>query len=141
MLSTFRNELIHFLVCVGLSLAFAPQLGVLNSFLVIFAFGFFLDLDHLFDYGFYLSRRKKKFKISEFLSGQHFAESHKMFVFLHSWELVILLWIPYLYFGQIAFWAASLALLSHLIVDQFTNQVAPPAYFLFYRFIISFKHL
>lgn len=140
MLELFRNEIIHFLVSLTLAIAFIPQLGVSVSFVTVFSFGFFLDVDHLFDYGLYLRKFNKKFTLKDFLSGQHFDVTHKMFVLLHSWELVILLWIPYLYLGEIAFWAASLALVAHLIVDQLTNKVSLFSYSIIYRFHNNFKH-
>lgn len=140
MLELFRNELLHFLVSLGLAIVFTPQLGFVSAFIIVFTSGFFLDIDHLFDYGLYLKKRNKKFRVSEFLSGQHFTQSHRMFVFLHSWELVILLWLPYLYFKEIGFWAASLALLSHLIVDQFTNNIPRYFYSLTFRYLNNFKH-
>ncbi len=140
MTETLRNELLHFLVSFALTIAFSSQLGFITSFGICFSFGFFLDLDHLFDYGLYLKNHQKHFNIKDFLSGKHFAKTHKIFVLLHSWELVIFLWIPYLYFGEIAFWAASLALFSHLVVDQVTNKVYLLSYSLLYRLRTNFKH-
>lgn len=155
MLPLFVHELVHAVVCLVLALAFRRKLGLIRSLIISFAFGFFADLDHLFDYTFYLINFNRQPSLSEFLSSSYFEISQKLYVPLHSWEAAAaLIAIPWFMnqkkkpkikrLGNISTLRAAcilsgMALVGHLVFDQLVNQVSPFAYFWIYRIATSFN--
>lgn len=130
---TLQHELIHLIAAVVL--AFGIYIYFSQAFLALWTFAvcMFLDGDHLLDYGLYILKAKKNFSFKEFLSGTYFADWKKFITPLHSWEMVIIFAIIYIFSNMPVFIATSLALAIHYLVDYFTNDVNKKAYFLFYR--------
>ena len=135
-----RNEIIHLLVSVFFALIFFPVLGLFQGLAVSLLFGFFVDLDHLFDYGFYLKRKESKFSISQFIAGSYFTKC-PFLTPLHSWELCLIIFIIYLSTPNPYILLACLALTTHLFIDQLTNNIVPLHWFLIYRLYLRKKEV
>ena len=100
-----------------------------------FAAGIFIDLDHLIDYFLYFGL---KFRLKYFF-GSLYLRSGKVYIFLHSWELLIPLWIWGLYAKQeILALAIMLGFVVHLLLDQ-RHRTIPLAYFLSFRILNNFR--
>lgn len=143
------TEVLHF------SIALVLFLGFLRSYkwwVAAFAlvFGFFIDADHLFDYGYYLVKFKQPFRLAEFLSTGMFGRTGKIFVPLHAWELVVVLLLFSLIFRLGRFKASrwkllsqillvsGVALAAHVLTDFFTNNMSFLSYSLIWRWINGF---
>lgn len=110
--------------------------------------GLFLDIDHLVDY--YLAFGTN-FNITYFLKGYEFLKSDKIYVFLHAWEWVLLLFVLTLIISRFnlkksvklitvsLLLSFNLGLASHLTIDTFTNKTIFQAYFLTYRLYRNFE--
>jgi hypothetical protein len=73
--------------------------------------GILIDLDHFIDYFRYYGL---KFNLKDFLESRQLA-SGKVFIFFHSWELVLLVWGLSIVFAWMIPLAAGMTL--HLLVD------------------------
>lgn len=117
----------------------------LNSKLIAFgpALTLLIDLDHLFDYvlahGFVVN-------LPLMLSGEYFHTTGKIFVPLHSWELVVVFLAGYLLAklkGRVKLSQTLLvsftALFVHLIFDIFYYGFNPLSYFVTYRALHGFS--
>jgi hypothetical protein len=95
------------------------------------AAGVLVDVDHLFDY-----LREYRFRpdMGFFFRSFHKTLYRRIVLFLHSWELLILL-------AAAAVWSRGdgvivgtiIGMGHHLVADQFTNKVHRWGYFLSYR--------
>ena len=89
------------------------------------AAGWCIDVDHLYDFGYYLLRHRKNPDWSMIPSGGYFSKNAKIFVPLHSWELTLILLIGLGFFTQN--WILSVATggahMAHLIQDMHTYHV------------------
>ncbi|MFH1188322.1 MAG: hypothetical protein V1652_00565 [bacterium] len=105
--------------------------------------GLFIDIDHFIDYFLAFGT---KFNFVYFLKGYSFLKTDKIYVFFHSWELVIILLLVMpivallgggwtIVFFLLSF---SLSLFFHLTVDVFTNAMLPQSYFVTYRLMHKF---
>lgn len=119
----------HIITSLGISLAnywqFRSKKAACASFLV----GFLVDLDHVVDY---VKAHGWKFNWSKFSEAAHENYSGKLFLPLHSFELLALFYItcrspklkPYRH-------GISMSLLLHLLLDQKCNPRRKPlTYFL-----------
>ena len=89
--------------------------------------GVLLDGDHLFDCGYYILHEKCGWKLSnpkEIFGTEYGKEREKIFIPLHSWELLIPLWLVSLAWLSIplAIWL-TVAFLTHIMIDQFSNHI------------------
>lgn len=111
-----------------------------------------MDADHLFDYVLAFGLR---FRLDYFLKGYQFLKSDKIYLPLHSWELVIILLTIALLLNfinlmnfmnlknlmnfknfitlQTLIFAFSLSLFFHLVVDMKVDYVSLRGYSLIYR--------
>lgn len=127
------------------------------SFLTGLIGGFFIDLDHLFDYFLAFGFR---FRLDYFLKGYQFLKSDKIYIPLHSFEIVIILFIIY-YLLSIGYknflrfknfknfknfitlktliFAFSLSLLFHIAFDIVENELPPSTYSFIYRISKNFE--
>ncbi len=117
--------------------------------------GFFIDIDHLFDYvmafGF-------KFNNQYFFKGYQFLKSGKLYIPLHDWELVILCFIGalliffllnFLHFKtvkplnlltlQLLLLSFGISLCFHLFVDVQLDRIYPQCYSVIYRYRHHFQ--
>lgn len=112
---------------------FRQKIGFWPLFFLVFGITFLLDVDHLFDL--FLAHGKWR----DFSSGYYFSTSNKAYVFLHSFELLIPVWLYALFSKKYYFgWIITFTLLAHLLVDQFSYCANPFTYFLTYRAINHF---
>jgi hypothetical protein len=102
-----------------------------------FLTGTLIDFDHFFDYyanhHFTLSLRK----VYEASEATNFK---KLYLLLHSYELVVILWLAITILSLGPIWkGVAIGLTQHMIVDQFTNPMTFKGYFLIYRIAKGFK--
>lgn len=103
--------------------------------LICLLVGIFIDLDHLIDYFLYFGL---KFSWIDFFKGS-FLKSGKIYLFLHSWELIVPLWIWGIYFKQeILASVIMIGFIAHLLIDQFREKKTF-MYFLTFRVLNGFK--
>jgi hypothetical protein len=123
-----------------------------NKFLLFFFAallgGFFIDIDHLFDYFLAFGPH---FNLTYFFKGYQFLKSNKIYIPFHSAELAIILIItpllikkyrPQLLYYSITlllFFSFGLSLLFHLSADVMINELPVRSYFLTYRIIYNFE--
>lgn len=107
---------------------------------VAFLSGFFVDADHLIDYGIY--KKFRKFNLSEFLSGKFFDKSGKVYVFFHGFEYVPVLIVMGVVFSNLSwlFLSLGLSLFFHLCFDTIHNRTKRQSYFFTFRLINHFSH-
>ena len=74
--------------------------------------GILIDLDHFIDYHLCYGL---KFNIGDFFHHRYATDSGKCYVFLHSWEIIALLWIISAFFPIVTPLAAGMTL--HLLTD------------------------
>jgi hypothetical protein len=98
----------------------------------------FIDLDHYIDYAreYGLSfNLKRVYGIC--LSPMCFK---KLTLILHSYELMILVWLVVATFNLNIIWRyAAMGLIFHIFIDQITNPVLPSTYFFWFRMINNFE--
>jgi len=131
------TELIHLFTALILFLLFSNFFGI-SVGLLAFLGAFLIDGDHMFDYFVYILKTKDPFNFKRFFQANYFDETGKIFVLLHSWELVVAFVALYFVSFSAVFLVLGVSILVHLIVDQFTNHVNLLAYFLTWRAINKF---
>jgi hypothetical protein len=103
---------------------------------VSFITGVFIDLDHLFDY--YTSHRFT-LSLKRIYCACVRIRFKRLFILLHSYELIAVLWIAIYVFSLSNMWkAAAIGLTQHIILDQITNPISAFGYFLTYRILNRF---
>jgi hypothetical protein len=104
------------------------------------AFGFFIDVDHFYDY--FLFKHFRNLSLKEFFSSKYFDQSGKVYLPLHAFEYCLLFTATGLIFHD--WWpvalATALSLFLHLIFDTITNKPVWPTYFILYRAYHGFRH-
>lgn len=104
---------------------------------VSFITGVFIDLDHLFDY--YISHRFT-LNVKRIYCACRMIRFRRLFILLHSYELIALLWIAIYILSLSNIWkAAAIGLTQHMILDQIANPINKYGYFLTYRLMNRFK--
>jgi len=87
------------------------------------------DVDHIFDYIFI---NKKKWNFSRFQRDYYEHSVEKTLLVLHSWEILLLLFLASsLFLNKGLFFMAGA--LYHLVLDSLFNPCRPYAYFLLHR--------
>lgn len=109
------------------------------AFLWVLIIGIFIDLDHYIDYviedgvGF---NPKKIY--SAFKQGPDYFK--KLTLILHSYELMIILWIAIFILDLNIVWkCAAISFSLHLFIDQIANPVMPLTYFFLFRIANHFE--
>ncbi|KJJ85989.1 membrane protein [Candidatus Omnitrophus magneticus] len=87
--------------------------------------GIFIDIDHFIDYFLYYGRN---FRLGHFCYCRYL-DSGKCYIFFHSWEFILLLWIGAFFIVWLVPLAAGMSI--HLIVDQLSKS--GKFYFLLFR--------
>ena len=108
-----------------------------NFIYLCLLFGWLIDLDHLIDF-LILVKKKDLFNLNLFLSGSYFQKFQKIYIFLHSYEITVLLFFSSILIEQNIFYVA-LAHFFHLIQDQILNKVKYFSYFFMYRLLNNFS--
>ena len=115
------------------------QTNQLEIVYFVLIFGWLLDIDHIIDYFIYLYRNKKiKISLIFFFSGKYFKENKKIFLFLHSYEIPLFLFIIFFSTKNYEYIFIPISYFAHILQDQFTNNIRPYSYFLTYRLLINF---
>ena len=99
--------------------------GGLLSIPFALAVGWCIDVDHLYDFGYYWFRNKNNTDWSIILSGEYFSINAKIFVPLHSWELSLILvtGLGFLSQNWILAVTTAVAHMAHLIQDMHAYNV------------------
>lgn len=102
-----------------------------------FLTGVFLDIDHLIDYALNYGFR---LRIRQFFRAFEFESFENIFLFLHSWEFIVI----YLVLLWLVDWkpvviGALIGFCLHLLLDHFFNDHSKLAYFLSYRLFHRFS--
>ena len=89
------------------------------------AVGWCIDVDHLYDFGYYWFHNKKNLDWSMILSGEYFSLNAKIFVPFHSWELTLILvtGLGFLTQNWILAITTAVAHMAHLIQDMHAYNV------------------
>ena len=113
-------------------------LFITNNFyysLTVLFFGVMLDLDHIIDY-FILYKKKLDFKI---IMGGMYDNKDKVYVFFHSYELLIFICLISYYILPNYIFYIALGFLSHILLDLYEYPLKFYYYFFWYRMLIKFK--
>ena len=103
---------------------------------VSFLVGIGVDFDHFMDY--YLSR-SFTYKVKDIYIACLKTDLKKLYLALHSYEIVVILWGLIFVLSLSNLWkAAAIGLTQHIIVDQFTNPIRTFGYFIIFRAIKRF---
>lgn len=98
--------------------------------------GVFVDMDHFIDY---YANHGPSLKLIDIYDTLARVDIKKVYLLLHSYEIIILLWVIICATGASVFWkAAAIGLTQHMILDQFTNPIFLLGYFFTYRFLNRF---
>lgn len=98
---------------------------------------FYTDLDHMFEYSMI---HGLKIDLHSVMSGEYFTVVDRRFLWLHSYETLLIVWLwawaKKKYQAATAF---SAGLVSHLVIDQLSYPLKPLSYFLIYRWAHGFS--
>lgn len=128
----------HVVISFGLAAFIYAWFSSLWAGLVCFFAGVFLDIDHIPEY-LTLSTRKKSLK--DFYHSKLANEKERVYLVLHSYELIFLLWLAIQIFNLNLYWVAIAVSISiHLIFDQIHNPLTCSyTYFFTYRAMKGFN--
>ncbi len=102
-----------------------------------FIAGVVIDADHFIDY--YLNH-PFTLKLSRIYDTFEKRGLAKLYILLHSYEMLIILWLSIYVFSMSASWIAlAIGLTQHIIFDVFTNPIRISGYFFIYRLWNGFK--
>ena len=133
---------------VAMSLALGGGVWLLTQSLLAgllcFFSGFLIDVDHLIDYiintGFKNFNFRNIYRIYLKMPKEYKENTvDKLYLIFHVGEIVILLWVSFIFFRNIYLIAITLAVTAHLIMDSMAGKVKPQTYFISYRMKKNFK--
>lgn len=132
----------HLLSSLCLAFVFFIFTHSITASLIAFLAGIFIDLDHLIDY--WVLKPARPFSVRDFLDAEKYEEQKKwIFLFSHSWELVLMLAVLTVFFKNILLFALVFSVALHLISDTYNlkkeNILTPLSYFLLLRAFRGFK--
>lgn len=126
--------LVHLIVAFLFSLIiYWKSASSLYAFLFMFS-NILIDLDHLIDYFIFF---KSKFNLHDFLNSTYL-KSGRVYIFLHSWEIIFLIFSFALLVKSEAWLIIALSFSVHLLVDNFQRQNIF-CYLLIYRIAKRFE--
>ena len=128
---------IHVIVSLTLSALFWFFTKSLYASFACFISGVLVDLDHLIE--FFIHYEKKDFTLRKFFSVCRQMLFEKLYLFFHSCELLILLWLSYSFSKNVYLLAISIGYSSHLILDYIGNPLHVYSYFFIRRFMRKFE--
>ena len=123
----------HALVTLVLAGFFYYSTGRISWVLLSVLGGILIDLDHFLDHFLHFG---KNFRLKDFLHHSYL-DSGNMYIFFHSWEIVVLFWVLSLFMSWMVPLAAGMTV--HLMLDQSHMDKAKLFYFLTYRWYHGFK--
>lgn len=135
------HESYHFLLTLLIALFLYRKYHYKRLILFVILTGIFIDIDHLFDYFHYVLKTSS---LTFPFTTDYFHGSQKVFVLLHGWE-----WIPVLYITGKKYesrykikgsWLALvLGYIGHLVIDTLSYHPSILGYSLIYRIIMGFS--
>ena len=125
----------HFIISAIISIILFAFTKNITASLICFSAGFLIDVDHILDYIIIY----KKFNLKKFF--RYNWHKDKIYVFLHSWEILIIVLLIFKF--NIYTIAFAIGFAQHLIIDLISYPIRnkPMAYFLVYRILKRFKGL
>ena len=128
----------HVIISTVLTTMFTIWFKSWSGGLACFLSGIFIDLDHNLDYLIWKRKLPISYrKLIDFLKDDHDA---KLYLFLHSYELLAALWFCIFYLDLNELWLGmAVGLTVHMACDEYYNPLRPLAYFLTYRFSRGFN--
>jgi hypothetical protein len=124
----------HISITAVFSFVIYSKLNCLAYVFIFVAGGILIDLDHFFDYFLFF---KKRFKIKYFFTSAYL-KSEKVYVPLHSWEIVLFVFLLGLVTHNTELFILSLSLTTHLLVDNIQRKNLL-FYFFIYRLVKKFN--
>jgi len=128
----------HVIISAGVSSIFALWVKSWGAVCACFLSGIFIDLDHHLDY--WLAKKELPLsykKLLDFCTNDH---RTKLYLFLHSYELLFLFWLSIYYFDLNVIWLGiAVGMTIHILCDEVANPLRPLAYFLTYRMKNKFE--
>jgi len=128
----------HVIISGGVTLIFALWVKSTGALAACFLSGIFIDLDHHLDY--YLARKELPLsyrKLVDFLKSER---QSKLYLFLHAYELLFLLWFCIFTFSLGTIWVGmAVGFTTHIICDEIFNPLKPLSYFIIYRIKHNFS--
>lgn len=102
-----------------------------------FIAGVVIDADHFLD--FFLNH-PFTLKFSRIYDAFEKQDLSRLYLVLHSYEILVILWLSIYAFSMSASWIAlAIGLTQHIIFDIFTNPIRVNGYFFTYRLCKGFK--
>lgn len=150
-MSLFFHELTHIILSLLIGFTIWKKIHKhFSVFIVALLGGVFIDLDHLFDYFLAFGT---KFNLTYFTSGYQFLKSDKIYIPLHSWEIVIICFLLFLFFSyfknfmnftnlitlKTLLLVFSLSLFLHLSFDTISNELPISSYSFIKRYNANFE--
>ncbi len=133
----------HIIAGFSVGLAFTIFTKNLHAGLICFISSVFLDVDHIIDFiihhgikSFTIRRVYRACEQTQNRAGQY--KYKRLYLFLHVYEIAILLWIVLIYIKNVYLLAFSIGYSLHLIMDAYANQLHPYAYFMAWRILRKF---
>lgn len=100
--------------------------------------GWLIDVDHVIDFGYYIWKKKEKFSLALLKTGEYFKSNGKVYVPLHSWELVVILGCMAILEKSYVLACGALSMGIHLFQDQLSYHVRPTGYIFISRVLRKF---
>ncbi len=134
----------HFISSFFIALFFFLGTGDINTALIAFLGGFFIDIDHLLD--FWVSKPKNPFSLKAFMDSDSYVKVNKrIFVPFHAWEWVFILLVVAYHLNWLLLFIFAISLGLHLILDTvhhvWQEKGNPLIYVISFRLIKKFKVL
>jgi len=128
----------HVMISGGVTLVFALWVKSTGALVACFLSGIFIDLDHHLDY--YLAQKELPLNFKKLVDFCRDDQQSKLHLFLHSYELLFLLWFSIYYFSLETVWLGiAVGFTMHIICDEIANPMRPLSYFLTYRIKHNFS--
>jgi hypothetical protein len=138
-MSLLTTEIIHFTVTVLIATFIYYKFRSWKLVFLCLSAGMLIDADHFIDY--FILTDFSPLNVYAVLNSSQYIQTGRTFLFFHGYEYVVLFFILAGGFKKWrpVFFTLGLAILGHLLVDQFTNNPAPFAYFIIYRWSKHFE--
>lgn len=134
---------IHAAVSFSLGVVFWLFTKSVYAGFLCFLSGILIDADHILEYA--IHHRSKGFSVRKICQACRDTSKQegelkfpKLYLFLHSWELVIISCIAAAYTKNIYLAAIAMGYTSHLVLDSTKNPAYPHSYFIIWRAIKNF---
>ncbi len=103
-----------------------------QSGIACFLSGVLIDIDHHLEY--YMAKGKFPFKYTDLVNFCVNERKQKIYLFLHSYEILFILWwVIYLFSLRGIVLGIAVGMSIHILCDQIVNPLRFPFYFIFFR--------